>query len=237
MEDRPPTRAIVLAAGRGRRLRPHTDKTPKPLLPVRGRPMLAYTLDALAAAGAVEICLVVGYLEEQIAAFVGEGSDWGVRVQYRRQEQRTGTADALRRARDFLTEPSFVVAADYALPEHYLANLKEAYRASGSDLAVSLKRLPPGELASRSSVRFDEEGSVAAIVEKPKPGAAPSDIGASLIYVVPPAISRYLDTLRLSSRGEYELPAVVNRMIQDGYSVTGLLQDAPEEWAPPQASA
>ncbi|MDX1686578.1 MAG: nucleotidyltransferase family protein [Candidatus Promineifilaceae bacterium] len=233
MEKQPPTRAVVLAAGRGRRLRPHTDSTPKPLLPVRGRPTLTYTLDALAAAGVGDVCLVIGYLGEQIVAFAGDGSAWGVRVHYRQQQQPTGTADALRQARDFLTEPTMVVAADYILPEHYLADLKEAYRASGKDLAVSLKRLPPGELASRSSVRFDEAGNVAAIVEKPDPDAAPSQIGASLIYVVPSAITHYLERLTLSSRGEYELPAVVNRMIQDGYEVAGVLQEAPEEWTPP----
>lgn len=233
MEEQPPTRAVVLAAGRGRRLRPHTDKTPKPLLPVRGRPTLAYTFDALAAAGVGDVCLVIGYLGEQIAAFAGDGSHWNLRLHYRRQRRRRGTADALREARDFLTAPAFVLAADYILPELYLANLKEAYRASGKEMAVSLKRLPPGEMASRSSVRFDEAGNVATIVEKPEPGAAPSEFGASLIYVVPPATRHYLQELHLSSRGEYELPAVVNRMIRDGYGMAGLLQEAPQEWSPP----
>lgn len=233
MEKQSPTRAVVLAAGRGRRLRPHTDRTPKPLLTVRGRPTLAYTLDALAAAGASEICLVIGYLGEQIAAFAGDGSAWGVRVQYRRQRHQWGTADALRQAHDFLTEPAFVVAADYILSERYLVELKEVYRASEYELAVSLKRLPPEKLASRSSVRFDDAGNVAAIVEKPEPDAAPSNVAASLIYVVPPAIRHYLESLHLSTRGEYELPAVINRMIRDGYRVAGVLQEAPEEWTLP----
>ena len=227
---------MILAAGRGRRLRPHTDRKPKPMLRVRGRPTLAYTLDALAAAGVRDVCLVTGYLGEQIAAYVGDGSDWGLRAAYRRQEQQRGTADALRQARAFITEPAFVLAADYILPEDYLVELKEAYLDSGMEMAVSLKRLPAEEVASRSSVRFDEAGNVAAIVEKPEPEAAPSNVGASLIYVVPPAIGRYLETLRLSSRGEYELPAVVNQMIRDGFGLRGVLQEAPEEWAPPASS-
>ena len=237
MKQQPPTRAVVLAAGRGRRLRPHTDKTPKPLLPVGSRPTLAYTLDALATAGIREVCLVIGYLGEQIVTFVGDGSAWGLRAHYRRQPRREGTAHALRRARGFLTEPTLVLAADYILPRPYLVELKETYLASETAIVVSLKRLPPGELASRSSVRFNQEGYVAAIVEKPEPGAAPSNVGASLIYIVPPAISHYLERLRRSSRGEYELPAVVNRMIQDGYQATGVLQAAPEEWTPPKQSS
>lgn len=233
MGERQLTRAVILAAGRGRRLRPHTDNTPKPMLPIRGRPMLAYTLDALAAAGVSEVCMVIGYLGEQVAAYVGDGSDWGLYVQYRQQQERRGTADALHEAQDFLTEPTFVMAADYILSKDYLVELKEAYLASGKEMAVSLKRLPARELASRSSVRLDKEGNVAAIVEKPEPGTAPSNVGASLIYIVPPAIRCYLEKLRLSSRGEYELPAVLNRMIQDGFEMRGVLQKAPEEWTPP----
>lgn len=233
MGKRQLTRGVILAAGRGRRLRPHTDRTPKPMLPVGDRPMLAYTLDALAAAGVSEVCLVIGYLGEQIAAYVGDGSDWGLNVQYRQQQERRGTADALREAQKFLTEPTFVMAADYILPKDYLVELKEAYRASGKEMAVSLKRLPARELASRSSVRFGEGGDVVSIVEKPEPGAAPSSVGASLIYIVPPAIRRYLEKLHLSSRGEYELPAVLNRMIRDGFEMIGVLQEPPEEWTPP----
>lgn len=203
------------------------------MLRVRGRPMLAYTLDALAAADVGEVCLVIGYLGEQIADYVGKGLDWDLRVTYRQQRERRGTADALREARDFLTEPTFVMAGDYILSRDYLVELKETYLASGKEMAVSLKRLPAEELASRSSVRLDEEGNVTAIVEKPEPGAAPSNVGASLIYIVPPAIRRYLEKLHLSSRGEYELPAVLNRMIQDGFEMRGVLQKAPEEWTPP----
>lgn len=235
MGKRQLTRAVILAAGRGRRLRPHTDNTPKPMLPIRGRPMLAFTLDALAAAGVGQVCLVIGYLGEQIAAYVGDGSDWGLDVRYRQQKERRGTADALREAQDFLTEPAFVMAADYILPKDYLVELKEAYLASGKEMAVSLKRLPARELASRSSVRLDERGNVATIVEKPEPGAAPSNVGASLIYIVPPVIRRYLRGLHLSSRGEYELPAVLNRMIQDGFEMMGVLQETPEEWTPPSS--
>jgi NDP-sugar pyrophosphorylase family protein len=230
----PPTRAVVLAAGRGRRLIPYTNRTPKPLLPVAGRPVLDYVLTALAAAGVQQVTLVVGYRSAQIRQYAGDGAAWKLALSYARQEERLGTAHALQQAAGFLSAPSFVLAADYALPPGYLAGLKAAYRAAGTPLAVSLKRLPAGELAARSSVRFDDAGRICAIVEKPPPGAAPSTIGASLIYIVPPVIRRYLDHLARSSRGEYELPAVVNRMLADGYAIAGLLQPAPPEWAPPE---
>ncbi len=225
-----PKRAVVLAAGRGKRLRPFTDHTPKPLLPVNGRPTLDYILQALVTAGVTEACFIIGHLGEQIEAYVGDGSAWGMRVCFVRQMELHGTAHALQTAVSFLEEPAFVLAADYLLPPNYLRALKSAYLEAGASLAVALRQLPPGEASSRSSVAFDAGGRIVEIVEKPAPGTAPSDIGASLIYIVSPDISRYLRDMQPSSRGEYEIQAVINRMVRDGYKIAGLLQDAPKEW-------
>lgn len=74
------TRAFILAAGRGERMRPLTDHTPKPLLAVRGRPLIEHHLDALAAAGVREAVINLGWLGEQIRAQLGDGSRWGLRL-------------------------------------------------------------------------------------------------------------------------------------------------------------
>ena len=230
MNDIQPKRAVLLAAGRGKRLRPFTDHTPKPLLPVNGRSTLDYLLCALQNAGVTDVCLVVGHLGEQIEAYVGDGSAWGMRASCVWQTTRKGAAHALETAVAFLTAPAFVLASDYLLPANYLQALKTAYLEAETPLAVGLRPLPEGEAASRSSILFDDAGRILEIVEKPAPGTAPSDVGASLIYIVPPDIKQYLPTMQPSSRGEYEFPAIINRMLQDGYAITGLLQDAPKEW-------
>lgn len=227
------TRAVVLAAGRGRRLRPFTDHVPKPLLPVNGRTTLDYILTALAHAGVRDVCLVTHYLAAQIEAAVGDGSRWDLHVDYRQQPQMLGTAHALQTAVDFMTAPCFILAADYILPPNYLTALAHAYRQSGTPLAVSLKRLPADELAQRSSVKLGENGRVLRIVEKPAPGEAPSSLGASFIFIVPPAVRAYLQDVPRSSRGEYEFQSVLNRMLQDGYEMVGLTQPPPPEWQPP----
>jgi NDP-sugar pyrophosphorylase family protein len=229
----PPTRAIILAAGRGHRLRPYTDNTPKPLLPVNGRPTLDYILQALAMAAVTDVCLVTQHLAGQIEAYVGDGHKWAMCAGYRRQPAMLGTAHALKMAADFITAPCFVLAADYALPLTYLQDLKAAYRQSNATLAVSLKQLPLTEINNRSSVRFAADGRILEIVEKPAPGTAPSAIGASLLYIVPPVICRYLVDMPLSERQEYELPAVINQMLSDGYEMVGCLQPAPPEWQKP----
>jgi len=73
---------MILAAGRGDRLRPHTDHTPKPLLMLAGRPMIEYHLDALAASGVINVVINQGWLGEQLPAALGDGSRWGLRIQY-----------------------------------------------------------------------------------------------------------------------------------------------------------
>lgn len=232
--DKPPTKAVILAAGRGRRLIPYTNHKPKPLLEAHGRPLLAHILDALAVAGVQDVCLVIGYLGQQIEAYLEAAGQWSFTVSFRRQEQRLGTAHALAAAADFLTSPSFVLAADYILPTDYLRQLKQAYCDAHVPLAVSLKRLEPEQLAQSSSVAFSRSGQITRIEEKPDPERAPSNLAASLIYIVPAQISEYLPNVPLSERGEYEIADVINRMIADGMAITGLEQPQPAEWQPPK---
>lgn len=231
-----PRRAIVLAAGRGQRLRPFTDHTPKPLLPVNGRPTLHYIFAALHRAGVQEVCLVTHHLADQIEAYAQNGHSWDLHVTTCHQSAMRGTADALKTALNFVTTSCYILAADYVLPADYLQILNEAYIQGGLPLAVALRPLSPGESSQRSSVRFDEYDRIVEIVEKPTPRQAPSQIGASLIYIVPPAIRNYLVHPPLSDRGEYELPTVINQMIQDGYGITGCLQAPPAEWTPGKLS-
>ncbi len=77
-----PTRAMILSAGRGERMRPLTDRTPKPLLPAGGQPLILYHVDALARAGIRELVINHAHLGEQIEEFLGDGSRWGVAIRY-----------------------------------------------------------------------------------------------------------------------------------------------------------
>ena len=77
-----PIRALILAAGRGQRMRPLTDHTPKPLLPVRGRPLIEWHLEALARAGVQEVVINTAWLEEQFPLVLGDGARWGRRLHY-----------------------------------------------------------------------------------------------------------------------------------------------------------
>lgn len=115
MENSPP-HAIILAAGRGERMRPLTDATPKPLLQVRGKPLIEWHIAGLAACGVREIVINTAHLEEQFVPALGDGSRWGVRLAYSHEGRDFGgaleTLGGISRALPLLGETFWVVAGD-----------------------------------------------------------------------------------------------------------------------------
>lgn len=112
--------ALILAAGRGERLRPFTDHTPKPLLEVRGKPLIEWHLEALAAAGIRQVVINTAWLEEQFPAALGDGSRWGLALQYSMEGRDHGgaleTAGGIAKALPALGEIFWVVSGDVFLP-------------------------------------------------------------------------------------------------------------------------
>ena len=224
--------AILLAAGRGKRQRPYTDVTPKPLLEVNGRATLDYVLCAVARTGIERVCIVTHHLEEKIFDYVGEGSRWNLSVTFAHQEKIIGNGDALLSVpKDWIRDESvMVVATDYILEENSLLELVNAHEQHKAVITMSLKECPIEELSARSSVEVDADWWVKKINEKPKREEILSPYAASVMFIFPPAIWEYLPKIQPSERGEIELQAGVDRMIQDGYEAYGLLQSAPLEW-------
>lgn len=230
------TTAVLLAAGRGKRQRPYTDTIPKPLLPVNGRPTLDYVLTAASRAGVEKVCLVTHHLAEQIREYVADGSAWGLTAVTCRQPELLGTAHALHTAVTAFPEmfarerPFLLSATDYVLPPTYLADLVAAYQANDTDMAISLKQLPPDQILRSSTVRLGENGRVTQIIEKPKAEEIMSPYSASLTFVLPGAIGDYLAQMKPSPRGEFEIQHILNQMLAEGYTACGWVQETPQEW-------
>ena len=227
--------AVLLAAGRGKRQRPYTDVTPKPLLEVNGRPTLDFVLHAAAKAGVERVCIVTNHLEEKIFAYVGDGSKWNLSASFAHQSELRGNGDALLSVphswvRD---EPVMVVATDYILDEDSLLELVQAQEKHAADIVMSLKECPIEELAARSSVDVDSDWRVKRIIEKPKREEIMSPYAASILFILPPQIWDYLPKVKPSERGEIEMQAAIDEMIRDGLKAVGVLQSAPEEWKAP----
>lgn len=225
-----PKKAVILAAGRGKRLRPYTDVTPKPLLEQNGRAAIDTTLASLKHAGVSEVAIVIHHLGEQIQAFVGDGSHWGQTVTFFHQPTMGGTGDAVKTAVSFITEPTFIIAADYYLPLDYCRQLKSHYLQTKADMAISLKKMSLEEITKRSSVRFGQSGWIEEIVEKPEVDQAPSQMAGSLIIIVPAQITTFLTHLNPTARHELEIQDAINAMLREGFTMCGLQQSPPVEW-------
>ena len=226
--------AVLLAAGRGKRQRPYTDVTPKPLLEVNRRATLDYVLTAVTKAGIERVCIVTNHLEEKIFEYVGEASTWKLAVTFAHQAELNGNGGALVSvSKEWLKdEPVMVIATDYILEENSLLELVEAHQQHNADITMSLKECPVEELLSRSSVDVDSDWRVKRIIEKPKLEEIMSQYAASILFIFPSAIWEYLPKIKSSARGEIEMQSAVQMMIEDGYKTYGLLQPAPQEWAP-----
>jgi N-acetyl-alpha-D-muramate 1-phosphate uridylyltransferase len=132
--------AVVMAAGEGRRLRPLTERWPKTLLPIDGRPVMATLLRELASAGFREATIVVGYLGEQVQALIGDGSGFGLSIHYAEQPEALGSADAVGRALAAGAEPPLLVtAADTVYRPGDVGLAARAWAESGTSGGVGVR--------------------------------------------------------------------------------------------------
>ena len=199
-------KAVILAAGQGTRIRPLSESTPKPMLPVADRPLVAHVADAAADAGADELVFVVGYERDAVTDFFGEEYA-GVPVSYAVQAEQAGTADAVDVARDRLDGPFAVLNGDNLYRPEDVRRLFEAAPSVGSARAAD---------PSNYGV-FDTDGdAVTGIVEKPDD--PPSDLVNVGAYAFPAEAADWLSVSK-SERGEREITDVLAQVI-DEFEVT-----------------
>lgn len=158
--------ALILAGGKGTRLRPLTVYTPKPIVPICNRPFLLYQIDTLRRAGVVDITLSLSYQPEKIEQQLGDGSNFGVKLKYTVEPQPMGTAGAYKFAEELIREPTVVFNGDILTD----LDLKTVIRQHKDRNAVATIVLTPVEDASAYGVVETEgDGRVQRFLEKPKP--------------------------------------------------------------------
>ena len=174
--------AIVRAAGEGRRLRPITERWPKPVLPIDGRPVLGTLLRELAAAGIERAAVVTGHLADQVESLVGDDRRWGLDVRFVRQPGPDGSADAVARALE--STPVLVVGADTVFSPGDVGHFLE--RADG-DAAVAVRRDPPPDPPHRSAVAT-VNGRVTRILDDDPA----NPLGGAPLWLVTEAVATHL---------------------------------------------
>jgi mannose-1-phosphate guanylyltransferase len=173
---------MLLAAGAGSRLRPLTDRVPKPLAPVGNVPLLERTLSWLAGQGVTDVMVNLHHHAEQISGAIGDGGGPGLAVSYSVEEELLGTGGAVHRcAKFFAGEPFFVVYGDNLIDVD-LRLLSQFHEANGSVATIGL--FTPDDPSASGMVDVDGDGRVLRFVEKPRPGESNATLANSGIYVL-----------------------------------------------------
>ncbi len=217
-------KAVILAAGKGTRMKEITDSVPKPMLKVGGRPMLWHVLSALRGAGVDQAAVIVGYMSESIVSYFGDGEVVGVRLSYFVQEEQNGTGKAADPAREFLSDgPFFYSYGDIITSPSVYAAMYADFESRPTDLLLAVREVDD---PSRFGAVAADGGRITDIVEKPAPGTEPSKWVNAGIFISRPALFDYTSRLELSPRGEYEIPDAIRMMIADGLIVRAHEVDA-----------
>jgi glucose-1-phosphate thymidylyltransferase len=207
-------KGLVLSGGAGTRLRPITHTSAKQLVPVANKPVLFYGLESLRDAGVRDVGIVVGDTHAEIEAAVGDGSQFGLRVTYIRQDAPLGLAHAVLTAEDFLGDSPFVMYLGDNLLRDGIQDLVAEFRAGDADAMILLQRVPNPQSYGVAELA---DGRVVRLVEKP---AEPkSDLALVGVYMFTPAILAAAKAINPSARGELEITDAIQYLIDQGLRV------------------
>ncbi|MGH7981780.1 MAG: sugar phosphate nucleotidyltransferase [Candidatus Udaeobacter sp.] len=219
-------KAVVLAAGRGTRMRELTADLPKPMIEVRGKPVLQHIVEGLRDAGIRKFLIVVGYRADAVRNFLGDGSRYKTAIQYAMQIVQDGTGRVVDLARDFAGDAAFVLSYGDILVDS--ANYKRVVDLPDNvDAIITVKR---GEDVTKGGAVFlNGEMNLVDLREKPQPGEAASPWYNAGLYAFRPSIFEFIAKLKPSPRGEYELTDAIRDLAHSGRKVQAL--ELTGEWA------
>ena len=219
-------KAVILAAGRGTRMRELTAEVPKPMIEVRGKPVLYHIVQGLRNAGIRDCLIVVGYRAEAVRNFFGDGSRHNIPIQYITQTVQDGTGRIVDLAQDFVRDFPFILSYGDILVDP--VNYKRVTDMPDSiEAVITVTR---GEDVSKGGAVFvNERMELVDLREKAKPSQATSSWYNAGIYAFRPSIFDFTAKLKPSSRGEYELTDAIRDLAQSGRKVQAL--ELTGEWA------
>ena len=207
-------KALILAGGKGTRLRPITFSMAKQLVPVANKPVVEYGIEAIAAAGITDFGIIVGDTASDVERACGDGSRWGIKITYIPQPDPLGLAHAVKTAHDYLGDDDFIMYLGDNLIKSSVADLVSEFNTHRPAATILLTPVPnPSDVG----VAEMADGKVQRLEEKPKEPR--SNLALVGVYLFDKRIHDMIATLKPSGRGEYEITDAIQCLIDAGHTV------------------
>ncbi len=188
MDKNRPRKALILAGGKGTRLKPITNEIPKPLVPLHDRPIMQHTIELFKKYGINEIIISIGYKGDKIKEYFGNGKRFGVNITYIEENEPLGTAGPLNLARPYLTD-TFVMCNADELKNIDLSEMYMFHKENGAAATIALTTVAD---PSQYGVAKLMGNKILDFIEKPVQGTAPSNLINAGLYILEPAVLDYI---------------------------------------------
>lgn len=200
-------KAVVLSAGKGTRLYPLTETVPKPMLPVRGKPVLEHNIELLKRHGVDEICINLHHKPEVIRDYFGNGEKWGVRIHYSFEPELLGTAGAVKGFETILGKSPFFVIYGDNFTDYDLSKMQRFHEEKKGVATIAV--FEKEDVRSSGVLWIDKDGKVMKFIEKPKDLVVDSKLVNAGIYILDAEVFSWIPRGKFSDFGLDVFPALL----------------------------